>query len=72
MSAYLESDLRARARAQARLERHTAQCADCTSVLDSLRYMLGRLHQAQAPDLGAEALQIAGAVLARLHEPVDR
>jgi len=70
MSAYLESDLRARARA--RLERHAAECADCTSVLGSLRYMLGRLHQAQPPDLGAEAPQIAAAVLRRLHEPVDR
>ena len=70
MSAYLESDLRARARA--RLERHTAECADCTGVLDSLRYMLLRLHQTQPPDLGANAPPIAGAVLRRLHDPVDR
>jgi len=68
MSAYLESDLRARAR----LERHTAQCPDCTGVLASLEYMLSRLHQARSLGPGEEAPQIAVAVLRRLHEPAGR
>ncbi len=70
MSAYLESDLSAGARA--RLERHTAVCVDCRSVLDELRRMLALLHGAPRPEPLADAPAIATAVLRRLHEPVDR
>jgi anti-sigma factor RsiW len=70
LSAYLDADLRAAARA--RLERHTAECPDCNGVLDSLRFMLGRLHQVQAAELSAEVPDITGAVLRRLHEPSER
>ena len=70
MSAYLESDLSAGARA--RLERHTAECGDCRSVLDELRRMLALLHWAPRPEPLADGPAVATAVLRRLHEPVDR
>jgi anti-sigma factor RsiW len=70
MSAYLDSDLRRHARA--RLERHTAQCPECRSVLHELRYMLTLLHSAPAPEPVAGGPAIASAVLRRLHEPADR
>ncbi len=69
MSAYLDSDLAARARA--RLERHTAECPECRGVLEDLRRMLGLLHSAPAPEPIADVPAIAGAVLRRLHEPAD-
>jgi anti-sigma factor RsiW len=67
MSAYLDSDLSASARA--RVERHTAECRQCRGVLDDLRRMLALLHS--SPPL-ADVPAIAGAVLGRLHEPADR
>jgi anti-sigma factor RsiW len=70
MSAYLESDLSARARR--RLERHTAECADCTSVLASLRHMLGLLGGLGPLDQTVGTPQIAEAVLQRIHESADR
>ena len=70
MSAYLESDLSAGARA--RLERHTAQCVECRSVLDDLRRILRLLHGAPRPQPLADGPTIATAVLRRLHEPADR
>ena len=70
MSAYLDFDLRTQARA--RLERHTAECPECRSVLDDLRQMLVLLQSAPAPKPVADVPAIAGAVLQRLHEPADR
>jgi len=67
MSAYLDSDLSAWART--RVERHTAECRDCRGTLDDLRHMLALLHS--APPF-TDVPAIAGAVLARLHEPADR
>jgi anti-sigma factor RsiW len=68
MSAYLDSDMSAMARA--RLERHTAECPECRSVLDDVRRMLVLLHS--APEPVADVPAIASAVLRRLHEPADR
>ncbi|HEY2200888.1 MAG TPA: zf-HC2 domain-containing protein [Solirubrobacteraceae bacterium] len=70
ISAYLDLDLSAGARA--RLERHTAQCAECRSILEDLRHMLARLHSAPAPEPVADVAAIAGAVSRRLHEPAER
>jgi len=70
MSAYLESDLSAGARA--RLERHTAECLDCRSVLEDLRRILALLHEAPRPEPLADGPTVATAVLRRLHEPADR
>ena len=69
MSAYLDSDLRTRARA--RLEHHTAECPECRSVLDDLRRMLALLQSAPPPEPVADGPAIATAVLRRLHEPAD-
>jgi anti-sigma factor RsiW len=66
MSAYLESDLRTQA--QARLERHTAECPECRSVLEDLRRMLALLHSALPLEPLAGGPAIATAVLRRLHE----
>lgn len=70
MSPYLESDLGARARA--RLKHHLAGCEDCTSVLRTLRHMLGRLRETPAIEPQEPAPQITDAVLRRLHEPAER
>jgi anti-sigma factor RsiW len=67
MSAYLDSDLRAGARG--RLERHTAQCRECRSVLEDLARMLELLRRAPEPAAGVP--EVAGAVMRRLHEPAD-
>jgi anti-sigma factor RsiW len=69
MSAYLEADLSLGARA--RLERHTAECLECRSVLDDLRRMLALLHGAPRPEPPADGPAVATAVLRRLHEPAD-
>jgi anti-sigma factor RsiW len=69
MSAYLDSDLRGDARA--RLERHTAECVGCRSVLGDLRRLLALLHSAPPPEPLADGPAIATAVLRRLHEPAD-
>jgi anti-sigma factor RsiW len=70
MPAYLDFELSAWARA--RLERHTAQCPECRSVLKDLRHMLALLQSAPAPEPAADVPAIASAVLRRLHEPADR
>jgi anti-sigma factor RsiW len=70
MSAYLDSDLRTQARS--RLERHTAECADCRSVLGDLRRMLALLRIVPPPEPVADRSAIATAVMRRLHEPADR
>jgi anti-sigma factor RsiW len=70
MSAYLDSDLRSRARA--RLERHTAQCPECRSILEDLRHMLALLRSAPAPEPVVDVSAIASAVSRRLHEPAER
>jgi anti-sigma factor RsiW len=70
MSAYLDFDLRTQARA--RLERHTAECAECRGVLGDLRQMLVLLQGAPAAKPVADVPAIVGAVLRRLHEPTGR
>ena len=70
MSAYLDSDLSAWARA--RVRRHTAECRECRSILDDLRRMLGLLQSAPAPEPVADGAAIASAVLRRLHESTER
>ncbi len=70
MSAYLDSELPAWARA--RLERHTAECVECRSILEDLRHMLALLQSAPAVVPVAEVPAIASAVLRRLHEPAGR
>ncbi len=70
MSAYLDSDLSARARV--RLERHTVACTECRGVLEDLRNMLALLQHAPAPEPVADLPAITSAVLRRLHEPADR
>ena len=70
ISAYLDSDLSAWGRA--RLQRHTAQCPECRSVLEDLRQLLALLQNAPAPEPLLAAPAIASAVLRRLHEPTDR
>ncbi|MGA2927421.1 MAG: zf-HC2 domain-containing protein [Solirubrobacteraceae bacterium] len=70
MSAYLDSDVSALARE--RLQRHTAKCPECRSVLEDLRLMLALLQSAPAPGPVADVPAIASAVLRRLHEPADR
>ena len=67
MSAYLDAELPAPARA--RLERHTAECSQCRTVLADLRRMLALLHGVRRPEPVADGSAIAGAVLARLHDP---
>jgi anti-sigma factor RsiW len=67
MSAYLDFDLRTHARA--RLERHTAQCPECRSVLHELRLMLALLQRAPSPQPIVDGPALATAVLRRLHEP---
>jgi anti-sigma factor RsiW len=70
MSAYLDSELPGRARN--RLERHTAQCPQCRSVLDDLRDMLTLLQGAPPPQPTAAVAGITSAVMRRLREPADR
>jgi anti-sigma factor RsiW len=70
MSAYLDSDLSAPARA--RLQRHAAECPECRSVLEDLRQLLALLQSAQAPEPVADGSAIARAVVRRLHAPADR
>jgi anti-sigma factor RsiW len=69
MSAYLDSDLRTQTRA--RLERHTAECPECRSVLDDLRRLLALLHSAPPPEPVTDGPAIATAVMRRLHESAD-
>jgi anti-sigma factor RsiW len=69
MSGYLDSDLQTQART--RLERHTAECSECRSVLDDLRHLLALLHNAPVPEPATDGPAIATAVLRRLHESAD-
>lgn len=69
MSAYLDSEIRARARA--RLERHIAECPECRGILADLRRMLALLHATPEPEPLVDGHAIATAVLRRLHEPAD-
>jgi anti-sigma factor RsiW len=70
MSAYLDAELAARARA--RLERHAEECPECRGVLYGLRRMLGLLEGLRAVGEREGAPDIAGAVGRRLHEPPAR
>jgi anti-sigma factor RsiW len=70
MSAYLDSELPAGARV--RLERHTAQCPECRSVLGDLTRMLELIQNAVSPAPVAGVPAIASAVMRRLHEPAER
>ena len=65
ISAYLDNDLAARARA--RLERHVADCPECRRILHTMRRMLGLLGGASAQTPG-EAPDITAAVIRRLGE----
>jgi anti-sigma factor RsiW len=69
MSAYLDYDLRRHARA--RLERHTAECADCRRVLGELRRLLALLHGQPLSEPATDGSAFATAVLRRLHESAD-
>lgn len=69
MSAYLDSDLLAWA--EARVERHTAECAECRGVLADLRQMLGLLQSAPPPYPVVDVAAITSAVVRRLHEPTS-
>ena len=69
MSAYLDSELRTRARS--RLERHAAVCPECRGVLQDLQRLLVLLQSAPTPEPAADIPAIAGAVLRRLDEPAD-
>jgi anti-sigma factor RsiW len=67
ISAYLDGDLAARARA--RLDRHAQECPECRGILHSMRRMLALL-----PGLGpgrgrANTPDIATVVRRRLQEP---
>jgi anti-sigma factor RsiW len=70
MSAYLDSELRTHARA--RLERHTAECLECRTLLADLRRLLTLLRNAPPPEPVASGAAVASAVLGRLHEPAER
>ncbi len=67
MSAYLDGELASGGRT--RLERHVGECAQCRRLLAALRGMLDALQRLPAPSGGADALQIATSVRARLGEP---
>jgi anti-sigma factor RsiW len=67
MSDYLDGELAPEDRR--RMERHLDECAACRRLLAGLRGTLDGLHRLSAPSGGADALQIAAAVRARLSEP---
>jgi len=64
MSDYLDGELPPAARA--RMERHLAECAKCRRLLAGLRRTIDGLGRLPAPRPGADAVQIADAVRARL------
>jgi anti-sigma factor RsiW len=66
MSDYLDGDLAPAGRT--RMERHLDECAECRRLLAGLRRTLDGLHRLAAPSAGADALQIATSVRARLRE----
>ena len=63
MSAYLDGELAARARA--RMERHADECPECRGVLYALRRILGLLQRLPPPSV-EETPDIAAAVRRRL------
>jgi anti-sigma factor RsiW len=65
MSAYLDGELAARARA--RLDRHTEECPECRGILYALRRILGLLERLPPPKL-EETPGIAAGVSRRLRE----
>jgi anti-sigma factor RsiW len=67
MSAYLDGELRSRARA--RLERHAEECPECRGLLYGLRRMLVALERFSLAIEREPAPDIAAAVGRRLHEP---
>jgi anti-sigma factor RsiW len=64
MSDYLDAEL-APAR-RTRMEHHLGECAECRRLLAGLRVTVDGLHRLSAPRVGADALQIAASVRARL------
>jgi anti-sigma factor RsiW len=64
MSAYLDGELASNARLK--LERHVSECDECRGLLAGLRGMLDALYRLPAPSGGADALQVAASVRARL------
>jgi anti-sigma factor RsiW len=66
MSEYLDRELASAGRS--RMERHLAECADCRRLLAGLRQTLDGLHRLSDAGAGANALQIAASVRARLSE----
>lgn len=68
MSDYVDGELARNGRT--RLERHLVECGECRKLLDGLRRTLDVLRELPAPSGGAEAVQIAAAVRARLSEPL--
>jgi anti-sigma factor RsiW len=67
MSDYLDGELALAGRA--RMEHHVGECAACRRLLGELRRTLHGLHRLSAPSPGADTLQIAASVRARLSEP---
>jgi anti-sigma factor RsiW len=66
MSDYLDGELDPTRRT--RMERHLGECAKCRRLLAGLRLTVDGLNRLSAPSRGADALQIAASVRARLIE----
>jgi len=64
MSDYLDGELAPAGRT--RMKRHLGECAECRRLLAGLRRTVDGLHRLSAPSAGADALQIAASVRARL------
>jgi len=64
MSDYLDGELAPAGRT--RMKRHLGECAECRRLLAGLRRAVDGLHRLSAPSAGADALQIAASVRARL------
>jgi peptide-methionine (R)-S-oxide reductase len=67
MSDYVEEDLGGSRRT--RMERHLRECEECRRLLAGLRRTLELLHRPDAGGDRVDALRMAAAVRARLHEP---
>jgi anti-sigma factor RsiW len=67
MSTYLDGELGPSQRR--RMERHARECPECRRLLAGLRRMLGALRRLPPPAGGADAVQIAASVRARLRDP---
>jgi anti-sigma factor RsiW len=66
VSDYIDDELVPRSRA--RIERHFAECPECSRLLDDMGRMLGLLHDQQAAGPPSPTPEIAVAVRARLRE----